>query len=173
MLTPLLVDEAAEMKDAVLLLRRQEIRRLERLNGTVTGERDRAKADLVRAQKQLAIQSPRIEALEAENHYLQQQLAQSYPDLRRQLNSASRELTQARLNEAARIRTDTDSFGSSGIECSSDSAEVVHLLQTIERQAYEIQQWKAAAMGKGSEAVSRNWQGSGTCISLTRLLDVC
>ncbi|KAK4547112.1 hypothetical protein LTR36_001333 [Oleoguttula mirabilis] len=165
------IDEAAEVKDAVLLLRRQEIRRLERLNDALTRERDGLQSDLTKAnsernrvntelvylQKQVAIQTPRIEALETEVQHLRQQLSQSFPDLRMQLNGASRRLADTRMQEASRARAGTDGFNS---DHGRDATEKTLLLQTIQRQEFEVQRWKAEALGKGSEAVSRSWQGS-------------
>lgn len=168
------IDEASEVKDAVLLLRRQEIRRLERLNDALTQEindlhdvnsgtgsaLNRARAEVATLQGQIAIQSPRIEALEAEAQSLRRQLAHSHPDLRRQLSSVSQELINVRMQYAAadRARSESDAFGPTHHDSGRDTIEKVALLQTIQRQEQEIQKWKAEAMGRGNEAVSRSWQ---------------
>ncbi|KAK5126695.1 hypothetical protein LTR85_009629 [Meristemomyces frigidus] len=168
------IDEAAEVKDAVLLLRRQEIRRLERLNEVLAKERDELRSNLVKADserdvantelkrthKQVSIQTPRIEALETEVRNLRQQLSQSYPDLRRQLNGVFRELTDWRIQDTGRSRVEGQAFGHEHHEHSRDATEKMLLLQTIQRQESEIEKWKAEAMSKGNEAVSRSWQGS-------------
>ena len=143
------IDEGNEVKDAALLLRRQKIRTLEALNTAITSERDSlsgqlmkatterdcAQTELVRSQKQSAIQTPRIVALEAEVKRLKQQLSQ-----------------------APRGRDDNTTF--SPDSRGRDAQERMYLLQTIQRQDQEIQQWKREAMGCGSLAVSKSWQGS-------------
>ncbi|KAK5136272.1 hypothetical protein LTR08_003879 [Meristemomyces frigidus] len=166
------IDEADEVKDAVLLLRRQEIRRLNSLNAAVVSERDdlygdlmkanserdRAQTELMRAQKLIVIQTPQIQALEAEVKRLHGQLSHSHSDLRKHNYSTSRELTDMRLREATRAQE--ESAGFSPDSHSRDAQEKQYLLQTIQRQEHEIQQWKCEAMGCGSVAVSRSWQGS-------------
>jgi len=146
-----------------LLLRRQEINRLERLNDALTAERDgltvylmtanskrdRAHAESHQAQKQIAIQTSGIEALEHKNRMLKQQLSQSYPDLRRQLHETSRDLVDARVEAYAHGQT-TAHF----------QMENEKLLEHIHGQEGEIQRWRNEAMGKGSECVSRCWQAS-------------
>lgn len=159
------IDEGNEIKDAVLLLRKHEIRRLEGERDALINERNGLIGDLMAAnserdkalyaqfttEEQVKIQAASLEALQAEVNYLKMELSQSHPELRRQLNGASRELVDVRMHKATRSRGESDNM--------QTDREKTLLLQTIDRQEQEIQKWKAEAMGKGDEAVSRSWQG--------------
>ena len=113
-------------------------------------QRDRAKIELDRAQKQIAMRSVREVDL---GH----QISLSYPDLRTHINALSRVLTDTRMRESSISRHEGDRRG---YEQDRQAAERMHLLQTVQRQDREIHRSKAEAMGKRNEAVSRSWQGS-------------
>lgn len=157
------IDEAGEVKDAMLILRRQENELLKRYCEALTAERDALRDDVVTAdaerdralagaqskRKQVEIQASRIESLEAEMTLARQQLGQSQPQLRRQLSESSRELLDAR-SELVRYR-----------QASMDlQGERDRLLEHVEGLKAQVQRWKDEAMGCASGAVSRCWQAS-------------
>ncbi|RMY75646.1 hypothetical protein D0862_13900 [Hortaea werneckii] len=143
------IDEAGEVKDAMLLLRKQEIKRLEQLceeqeqlGQRAKQDRDNANAHAQRLQRQIGIQTGRIESLEAELKLVRQQLSQSSSELRLQLSQAERDLFDARR----------ESLG--------QHLERERLLEFVRGQEGQIQRWRDEAMGRGHEAVSKCWQAS-------------
>ncbi|KAI6906314.1 hypothetical protein KC318_g8115 [Hortaea werneckii] len=143
------IDEAGEVKDAMLLLRKQEIKRLEHLCGEqehlvqrAKQDRDVALADTEKLHRQMGIQTSRIESLEAELKLAQQHLSQSSLELRSQLSQAQRDLIDARR------------------ELLEQRLERERLLEFVRGQEGQIQRWKDEAMGRGYEAVSKCWQAS-------------
>lgn len=149
------IDEANEVKDAVLVLRRQEIRRLENEREALMVERDDLQGELRQAQQQISIQSAHGEALQAKVQALELQLSYSYSDLHRQNHQLSKELSDARIYEQTRPRLETDT-GTAMVH----KSETALLLERIESQQLEIEKWKGEAMIKANEAVSHCWQGS-------------
>ncbi|KAF2173340.1 hypothetical protein M409DRAFT_49798 [Zasmidium cellare ATCC 36951] len=149
------IDESHEIKDAVLLLRRQEIKRLEAIEQALVVEKDILANELDTAKKQVEIQTGHSEALQLQVQELTQQLKQHQPELRNQVQSLSAELVDARL-QLEHLQKSAASQSSLGIE----PDERTILLQQLERANMEVERWKAEAMGIGSEAVSRAWQGS-------------
>ena len=152
------IDEGAEIKDAVLLLRRQEIKKLERereqlldaveslqsIVKTHTRQLEHNQRDSARKEYLINDQAQRIEDLEGElcrpqnaRHHKQShaQQDQIYPELRRQLAT-----TQKQLIDVQNERT--------------------VLLQSNAKWQAESWKWKSEAMGKGNEAVSSSWQWS-------------
>ncbi|KAK3719456.1 hypothetical protein LTR37_004314 [Vermiconidia calcicola] len=163
------IDEGNEVKDAVLLLRRQEIRRLEHLCEALVAERDELQRErdnsyieLKQAHKQIAIQTAHAEALQSKVRSLEAQRAQQHSDTHKQIQALSTDRAAARLYEQLRVRDESDgiSHGHRAGKSGTNNHEAALLLQHIDRQQAEIDKWKAEAMGKGSEAVSRCWQGS-------------
>ena len=164
------IDEGSEVKDAVLLLRRQEIRRLENVRETLVTDRDQlqydlkdARSELEHARVQISIQTAHSDALQMKVQSLEQQLSLQHGDLHRQVHALSRELTDARMYKQTRAHTESDGLAVQGRVADArgtQNSETALLLERIERQEREIQKWKAEAMGKGMEAVSRCWQGS-------------
>jgi hypothetical protein len=167
------IDEADEVKDAVLLLRRQEIRKLERVRDALvtdlnvaSKERDEAKLGLAAAREQLAIQSRRISDLDAQVRQLESELRQSHPDLRKHLRQSAKELTDARLAmPTSHVGLQHKTYGEEdGLMFhpphpdGPDGLEKELLRQRIERQEQEIAKWKANAVGVGNQAVSQTWQ---------------
>ncbi|KAK1811891.1 hypothetical protein LTR12_013734 [Friedmanniomyces endolithicus] len=158
------IDEGHEVKDAVLLLRRNEIRRLERECEDLTtkleqaeAQREHAVTQHLRAAEQIQIQALSIAALQNEL-YLYKPPRPS---------SRSRTEDSWRHHDAAHSSTPPstegpETFRVPGRRKSPPDVyrEVEMLHQTIERQEVEIQKWVREAMGRGSEAVSRSWQGS-------------
>ncbi|KAI7159578.1 hypothetical protein KC349_g4052 [Hortaea werneckii] len=143
------IDEAGEVKDAMLLLRKQEIRRLEQLceeqeqlTQRAKQERDNAYTHTEKLQRQMSIQTGRIESLEAEIKLVQHQLSQSSSELHFQLNQAQRDLIDARR------------------ESLEQHLERERLLEFVRGQEGQIQRWRDEAMGRGNEAVSKCWQAS-------------
>ena len=164
------IDEGNEVKDAVLLLRRQEIRRLEGVRESLLTERtqlqhglDQSHSELEQAQQQINIQKAHVEALQSKVHGLQQQLSHSHEDLHKQVYTFSKELADARMYEQTRARTELDGliYASHAVGLrGTHNPETALLLERIENQQLEIEKWKAEAMGRGNEAVSRCWQTS-------------
>ncbi|GAB1739481.1 hypothetical protein NU219Hw_g4436t1 [Hortaea werneckii] len=143
------IDEAGEVKDAMLLLRKQEIKRLEhlceeqeQLVQRAKQDRDNANAHAQRLQRQIGIQTGRIESLEAELKLVRHQLSQSSSELRFQLSQTERDLVDARR----------ESLG--------QHLERERLLEFVRGQEGQIQRWRDEAMGRGNEAVSTCWQAS-------------
>lgn len=118
-----------------------------------------SEAHLSYAQHQLSIQIERINVLEDQVRNMEQQIAHSYPELRMQIHQRSNSLIDARLGEMTRTSNEEDGLKTHPSE-NRVQLENELLLQTIERQQWEIEKWKGEAMGRGSEAVSRCWQGS-------------
>lgn len=150
------IDESGEVKDAVLLLRRNQIQRLEVVQETITAENDRLARELNLAKRQMDIQAKHTDALQFQVQEMTSQLKNQEPHLRRQVDRLSAELMDARLEEDQRRQTppEDQSTSSFGFD------ERTILLQQLERANEEIEKWKAEAMGRGNEAVSRVWQGS-------------
>ncbi|KAK0357309.1 hypothetical protein LTR57_007618 [Friedmanniomyces endolithicus] len=155
------IDEGHEVKDAVLLLRRNEIRRLEKQCEALTtkleqaeAQREHAMTQHLRAAEQIQIQAVSIAALQHELF----------------LYKPPRPTSRSRTEDSWRHHSSTSPSAEEGPETFRVAArrksppdvyrEVELLHQTIERQEAEIQKWVREAMGRGSEAVSRSWQGS-------------
>lgn len=143
------IDEGNEVKDAVLLLRRQEIRRLEALQETLVKERDSLTT-------QLDIQTKRIQLLESQMLGLSQQLRQHEPDLRRQIQRLSAELVGVRLGH----EISPQAFSEAKTITSVSSNEWATLYQQLETLKAEVQKWKYQALSRGSPAVSQSHQAA-------------
>ncbi|KAK5109068.1 hypothetical protein LTR62_007524 [Meristemomyces frigidus] len=117
------IDEANEVKDAVLLLRRQEIKKLERLNRAVIAELNRANASLETLRLELA-------------HLQQQNVAQSniISDLHYQRDH------------------DLDRNADQPQHSLQNSCERAVVLQQTEGQERETRQWKGDDLSHGVEA---------------------
>jgi hypothetical protein len=149
------IDEGNEVKDAVLLLRKQEIRRLERTCEALISERDQHSKDLQESQmeleyahQQMAIQANQIEVLQQKLVDQEAKLKQKPDQLREQVTKLSEDLKNAEVREHA-LKSQTPSI-----------PEVDLLTEHIKRQEDEIMKWKEEAYGRGNEAVSRVWQDS-------------
>ncbi|KAI7193053.1 hypothetical protein KC363_g3016 [Hortaea werneckii] len=143
------IDEAGEVKDAVLLLRKQEIKRLEQVceeQGQLVQraklDRNNAYAHTEKLQRQMGIQNGRIQSLEAELKLVRHQLSQSSFELRSQLSQTQRDLIDARR------------------ESLEHHLERERLLEFVRGQEGEIGRWRAETMGRGHEAVSKCSQAS-------------
>ena len=164
------IDEGNEVKDAVLLLRRHEIRRLEGVREGLLNERDdlqhslvESQAELEQVRQQISIQTAHNEALQVKMDTLEYSLKQQRGDLHKQIKDLSQEIADGRMYEQTRTRSELDGLVSTsnavGIR-GTYSAQNALLLEQIEGQQLEIEKWKAEAMGRGNEAVSRSWQSS-------------
>ncbi|KAK0309595.1 hypothetical protein LTR82_015083 [Friedmanniomyces endolithicus] len=156
------IDEGHEVKDAVLLLRRNEIKRLEReceglttKLGQAEAQREHAVTQHLRAAEQIQIQAVSIAALQNELWLSRTQRAasrsrteESWPQ-RDTAHRASPSAEGPDIVLVPRRKSPSDVY-----------REIEMLHQAIERQEAEIQKWVREAMGRGSEAVSRSWQGS-------------
>jgi len=163
------IDEANEVKDAVLLLRRQEIRRLEKACEAVMAERDQqqqalqqSQTLLEQAQQQVSIQIEHSDALQRKIRELEAKLVQQPALLRQQNEALSRELAEMRLREQAqadekvRILSSDSTIVQGGIS----SLETKRLRDCVQGQREKIEYLKVQANGKGHEVVSRCWQDS-------------
>lgn len=150
------IDEGQEVKDAVLLLRRQQIRRLEAIQKELEGDRDGLAKQLALAKKQIEIQTKHSDALQYQVHEKELQLKQQQPELRSQVQRLSTELMDLRLQQDEHMRRTPDCQHMPGL---GDDERTI-LLQQLERAKSEAERWKAEAMGRGNEAVSRAWQAS-------------
>ncbi|KAK1086125.1 hypothetical protein LTR33_001720 [Friedmanniomyces endolithicus] len=147
------IDEGHEVKDAVLLLRRNEIRRLEKQCEALTtkleqaeAQREHAMTQHLRAAEQIQIQAVSIAALQHELF----------------LYKPPRPTSRSRTEDSWRHHSSTSPSAEEGPETFRVAArrksppdvyrEVELLHQTIERQEAEIQKWVREAMGRGSEA---------------------
>ena len=166
------IDEGNEAKDPMLLLRTQEIDRLEKLRDALTTERDGLQADLMkansdrdrfrtqlaRATRQNHMHTARIEALQSEVQNLRTYIEQrSSPEFfqRYMHPQIPTQPEDGHPLEQTSSRTDSDAGAARG-----ESQEKTNLLQMVERQREEIAKWKGEAMGRGNEAVSACWQVS-------------
>ncbi|KAI7478522.1 hypothetical protein KC351_g8133 [Hortaea werneckii] len=143
------IDEAGEVKDAVLLLRKQEIKRLEQLceeQGQLVQRiklnRDNAYAHTEKLQRQMDIQTSRIQSLEAELKLVRHQLSQSSFELRSQLSQTQRDLIDARR------------------ESLQHHLERERALEFVRGQEGEVSRWRGETMGREHEAVSKCSQAS-------------
>ncbi|KAK0881712.1 hypothetical protein LTR87_004488 [Friedmanniomyces endolithicus] len=158
------IDEGHEVKDAVLLLRHNEIRRLERECEDLTtkleqaeAQREHAVTQHLRAVEQVQIQALSIAALQNELW-----LSKTPRPSSRSRTEESWRQHDAPHNSTPPSAEGPETFRVPGRRKSPPDVyrEVEMLHQTIERQEAEIQKWVRAAMGCGREAVSRSWQGS-------------
>ncbi|KAI7477958.1 hypothetical protein KC357_g4428 [Hortaea werneckii] len=143
------IDEAGEVKDAVLLLRKQEIKRLEQLceeQGQLVQriklDRDNAYAHTEKLQRQMDIQTSRIQSLEAELKLVRHQPSQSSFELRSQLSQTQRDLIDARR------------------ESLQHHLERERALEFVRGQEGEVSRWRGETMGREHEAVSKCSQAS-------------
>ena len=156
------IDEAAEMKDAMLLLRKHEIRRVKLLNEDLRAELHDAKAETQRKENEIAFAGHELEmwssnvtALQHQISLLKEQLAQRSGDWIEQIERLERDITNAKLQ---RPDSAHDEQVSPEAEPSRAEHERDALLRVINDQAHEIEKWKGEAMGRGNEAVSRCYQ---------------
>jgi len=163
------IDEGSEeIKDAVLLSRRNLIHSLEKERETLSSERDdlrskneQLRSDLGQGQYQMETQDKYTEALKSTIVSLEAELYRSNTQLRSQICDLSRARIDARLHEQNRLRDQDDDHLHSYNGANNShpyNIEHTHLLQTIEHQSYEIERWRGEAMKVGSESVSRSWQ---------------
>ncbi|KAK1068381.1 hypothetical protein LTR74_005670 [Friedmanniomyces endolithicus] len=154
------IDEGHEVKDAVLLLRRNEIRRLEKQCEALTmrleqaeAQREHAMNQHLRAAEQIQIQAVSIAALQNELW-----LSKTTP------RPSSRSRTEDSWRHHSASPSAEEGPGTVLVPRRKSPPDVYReieiLHQAIERQEAEIQKWVREAMGRGSEAVSRSWQGS-------------
>jgi chromosome segregation ATPase len=156
------IDEGNEVKDAVLLLRRQEIRRLERACEALMAERDerdqalqQSRVCLDQAQRQISIQSAHSESLQRKIHELEFRARQQPNELHQQIHALSRELADARMREQTRARSEQAVSTKGGL-----NPEMACLHERVEHLEGQLALWKAEAMGRGNKAVSVCWQDS-------------
>jgi len=141
------IDEAKEVKDAELLLRKRKIRDLERTVEALVTERDLLREMLASAQQQIDAQAEQIEALECHRSLLQQQLSQDPSSLRKEVQDLSARLTDLKVRDSYRPMDERDSekdvlrlYGSDG--------EKILLTQQAVAYKREAEKWKAKAEGQ-------------------------
>ncbi|KAH9822906.1 hypothetical protein Tdes44962_MAKER00734 [Teratosphaeria destructans] len=173
------IDEADEVKDAVLLLRRQEIRRLERVRDALirerdgllselrkaSTERDLLKTELSSAQEQLRIQAGRISLLESETGHLQRQLLCSHAELHKHPEQTSQEFGDSTSSSSpSGVRTYGEEDGlrfQPGYRPERQNEFERELLtQRIERQDHETQKLRNDSVCSAAGTVSKAWQAS-------------
>ncbi|KAF2771032.1 hypothetical protein EJ03DRAFT_325830 [Teratosphaeria nubilosa] len=172
------IDEADEVKDAVLLLRRQEIRRLERVRDALirerdglqselrkaSTERDLFKMELASAQGQLRIQAGRISLLESETRDLQRQLQFPRAELHEQPEQTLESEDSPPSISTGGVRTYGEEDGlrfQPGYRPENANAIEKELLtQRIERQDQEVQKLKNNSVSSAAETASKAWQAS-------------
>ncbi|KAK3066377.1 hypothetical protein LTR53_017302, partial [Teratosphaeriaceae sp. CCFEE 6253] len=162
------IDEGHEIKDAVLLLRRNEIKRLEQVRASLSGERDtlaealvyanaqrdQALAAHLGAREQIQIQACSIAALQAELYSLQHA-------------SPNKNAAGGSWNDGPDVihvpnrhsRSRTKSPEKKSHEDSNLREENARLRATVRGQEQEIYRFIGGAMGRGTEVVSRSFQG--------------
>lgn len=133
------IDEANELKDAELLLRKRKIRMLEKAFDLLHAERDQLKAEVEK-------QNAHIEALQSQVEQAQANLATSSPQLRQEVEVLSAQLTDMRIQAATRMKSEVDGaemvrrmYGREG--------ELTHLRQQVLAYKHEAAVWKAEALG--------------------------
>jgi len=166
------IDEGSEeIKDAVLLYRRNLSHNLEKERETLSSERDelrskveQLRSELQQAQYQINLQNNYTEALEGTIKSLEAKLCQSNTQLRSEICDLRRNRIDARLHEQTRLQGQDDDYLHSNNNSANNShpysIEHTHLLQTIQRQSYDIERWRGEAMRVSNESVSRSWQAS-------------
>ena len=140
------IDEGGEMKDAMLLLRKQELKRQQRLNGELEAENKRLVAKLEAVNTQLSLQVAQLVSLEMQLENLQR--AQAHP-----LDASD---TFSEVSTATSASSHTTTFDAPSSFADREAALLAH----IAGQEREIARWKAEAMGRGNEVVSQVWQRS-------------
>ncbi len=163
------IDEGNEVKDAALLLRRREIRRLERECESLLRERNACRQALQETQmqldqsrQQLDIQHDHIDALQRKICNMETDHQQSTSDLQYQLSLLSQELGDARMREQT-SRADYMELsydGRRGAARGGLTPEVLCLQESLDRQQKLTEEWRLCALGKGNRAVSECWQRS-------------
>ena len=161
------IDEGGEVKDAVLVLRRQQIRKLEIAREGLIIQRDwlvseleQTSLRLVEAQEQINIQSAHADALRSKVRFLENQIEEQHSEHHDQIRILSKQLTDTRYYEYTRARNESDGIDVAISGPAMNLTEKVLLMERIDGLEQEVQKWKGEAMGKGNEAVSRSWQGS-------------
>lgn len=166
------IDEGKEVKDAILILRRQEIRRLERVRdglfiqqdnlraelAKANSENEKIKTDMASAQQQLSIQTKRVHVLEDQVRSLEQQLAPAHPNLHGP-HSHSPKMTDLGFHEPGCTHSGVKDDAYGHHEHNYDQLEkrlLGFLLRTIERQEQEIQKWRGEAMVRDDTLVRDN-----------------
>ena len=135
------IDEGGEMKDAMLMLRRNEMRRMQRVNDdlkteleSTKAERERLATDLEAANRQIDIQKNYAAGLQQQIEAMKQ-------------HRQSPKSTAPRADSPQELRPEV-------------MKELHETRQYAELQKAEIERWKGEAMRRGSVAVSRSWQAS-------------
>lgn len=145
------IDEAKEVKDAELLLRKRKIRDLERTVEALVVERDMLRESLTSAEQYLDVQTNEIEALKSHQNIFQHQLSQDELSVRKEIQDLSAQLTDLRAQEVYRPRDERDGqrevtrlYGRDG--------EKTLLTQQIAAYKQEVAKWKAQAEGQAEVA---------------------
>ena len=152
------IDEGKEIKDAVLLYRRQEIRRLEKIRDTlsvendalskrlcvVEEERDQAKAELVKAQMEAGSSVVRAHKLGHEKSDLQWKLSETKYTLSRVM--APQDIPHV----------DRPPYWEAPQVLEPSEADI--LKQSNQGLRSELERWQAGGMAGAYEYVSKAWQ---------------
>ncbi|KXT08861.1 hypothetical protein AC579_6754 [Pseudocercospora musae] len=143
------IDEGNEVKDAVLLLRRQEIRRLEAVQRTMAQEREHFMS-------QIDIQTRQIASLEKVVQNLSRSLERGQPELVEQISRSSKELLGVQPgHEAAPLIVPEAQTIAAG-----EPGERSRLHEQIEALKAETQRWRYQALSKGSGVISESYQAA-------------
>ena len=147
------IDEAKEVKDAELLLRKRKIRDLEKVVEALATERDLLRGSLALSQQQIRAQAEEIDALSSHQSLLQQQLSQDPSSLRHMIHNLSAQLADLRAHDAYRAK-DVRDGEKANMHLHSSGGEDVILKQQIVAYKREAEKWKA----KADEQAEVAWQ---------------
>lgn len=176
------IDEANEVKDAMLLLRRKEIRNLEQLNRSLTSDLEQRDRDARMFESELQKQRAERERVVARCKLLQGELIEldrvreqlvikdsqieaqqaQIRHYEEQVQQSAPELRYTLNNMSARLvearGLNRGRLRTEGDSRPNDDRAMLH--DTIEGQRREIEEWRAEAVGRGHRAVSFCWQSS-------------
>ncbi|KAK3619133.1 hypothetical protein LTR56_017611 [Elasticomyces elasticus] len=158
------IDEAKEVKDAMLVWRRMEMKKLEQLVDQRTRERDEAIARLQESDMNRQSALVVIQQLQKEVAAFKKDMAAVRNELRSEQRSISR---RKESFDSSDRRVPDEEYEAMRNELNAMYAENgrlhhenVCLSDQVTHQARNIQKWTAELVGQGNEAVTRSWQGS-------------
>jgi hypothetical protein len=156
------IDEGNEVKDAMLLLRRKEIQRLEYLNAALEEEKKKALTSAALARNEAKMRAEENELLKIEVRALRAEL---YPssfssNLDPNLLTNSTNHDYSHTSPSVRLARKRYDLPNLPPPPPLDDPERTCLLQTLHRQELELQKWKGQAMKAGQEVVDRSLRGT-------------
>ncbi|KAK5676604.1 hypothetical protein LTS10_010905 [Elasticomyces elasticus] len=158
------IDEAKEVKDAMLVWRRMEMKKLEQLVDQRTRERDEAIARLQESDMNRQSALVVIQQLHKEVAAFKKDMAAVRNELRSEQRSSSRRKESFDSSDRGVPDEEYEAMRNELNAMYAENGRLHHenvcLSDQVAHQARNIQKWTAELVGQGNEAVTRSWQGS-------------